>query len=100
MSENTRTVHCKKHGEQQETFVCNHLVNGLDTASPVGFWRAEDPGNFRPDAWCTACNEVLREEAGEWNERSESFADLKLLCGKCYYSARELNFPESRNYFG
>jgi hypothetical protein len=34
----SRSVHCEKHGEQQETFVCNHVVKSLDTASRVGFW--------------------------------------------------------------
>jgi hypothetical protein len=100
MSEDRRTVHCETHGDQLETFICNHVVQSLDTSTPVGFWWAEDPGNFRPDAWCTACNDVLREEGGQWNERSESVADLRLLCGKCYDRARELNFPEWRKFFG
>src|SRR5437867_9591355 len=67
--------------------------------NPVGFWWANDPGNHRPDSWCTACNELLREEGGEWNSRSESFADIQLLCAICYDSARELNFPQWRQFF-
>ena len=47
----------------------------------------------------TPCNEILRVEGGERTDRSEAFADLKLLCGKCYESVRELNFPEWREFF-
>jgi hypothetical protein len=94
MSDNKRTVHCEVHGDQQETFVCRHVAETLQSAKPVGFWWADDRHNPRPDAWCTACNEVLREEGGEWNKRSESFADIKLLCGGCYDRARDLNFPQ------
>ena len=99
MSADIRTVDCDVHGAQQETFVCNHVVNSLRTGDVVGFFWANDPGNPRPDAWCAACNDVLRAEDGEWNERSEKIADIQLLCGKCYDRARELNFPGWRQYF-
>jgi hypothetical protein len=43
--------------------------------------------------------EVLREENDEWTARAESFANIRLLCGICYDSARELNFPTWRQFF-
>ena len=99
MREEGHKVHCRVHGEQPETFVCQHIVMSLNATQQVGFWWADDPGNPHPDAWCTTCNEVLKEENGEWNDRSESFADIKLLCGQCYERARQLNFPEWRQFW-
>jgi len=89
-----RKIHCETHGDQEEPSACQHVVQSLHTRKSVGFWWADDPGNYRPDAWCTSCNEVLREENGEWTSRSQSFANIRLLCGLCYDSARELNFPK------
>jgi hypothetical protein len=91
MPEDEHIVRCDIHGDRQETFVCQHVVMSLFTTEPVGFWWADDPGNSYPDAWCTSCNEVLKEEHGEWTTRSESVADIKLLCAKCYEKARGLN---------
>ena len=99
MSDDKRKIHCEAHGDQQETFVCQHVVQSLHTRESVGFWWAADRGNNRPDAWCTACKEVLREENDEWTARAESFANIRLLCGICYDSARELNFPTWRQFF-
>jgi hypothetical protein len=80
----TNTVECHAHGEQERTFVCQHLVSALGTGEKVGFFWSGGP---RGDAWCSACEEVrLREggSTGDWNERSEAFASIKLLCGACY----------------
>ena len=86
-----RRVECAKHGPQEETFVCCHLVESLRTRKKVGFYYSSEP---RGDAWCEACEEVrIREggETGNWNDRSEAFADIKLLCGACYDEVRKLN---------
>ena len=85
------TVECSEHGPQETTFVCQHLVRSLSTHEPVGFFFASEP---RGDAWCSACEEVrVREggESGDWNERSEAFAGIQLLCGACYDKVRRLN---------
>ncbi len=84
-------VDCTLHGPQEETFVCKHLVQSLETKEPVGFFFASEP---RGDAWCSQCDEVrVREggESGEWNARSEDFAELSLLCGACYDKVRVIN---------
>lgn len=50
------TVVCKKHGEQQATYLCQHIVNGLIAHTRIGFfWTADDSTNPRPDAWCSEC---------------------------------------------
>lgn len=85
------TVECETHGLQQETFVCQHIVQGLVEGTTHGFWCAEDSESPRPDAWCTACNEFLEQHGGDWNDTTEAFASVKLLCGACYDSARIAN---------
>lgn len=68
MPDDEQMIRCDVHGDQPETFLCQHVVTSLFTSQPVGFWWADDPGNPHPDAWCTACNEVLKEENGEWTK--------------------------------
>lgn len=82
---------CCEHGEQEETFVCQHLLRALQTRETVGFCFASSP---RGDAWCSECEDVRVREggsSGDWNERSEAFASIKLLCGACYDQVRELH---------
>ena len=84
-------VECPAHGSQEATYVCHHLAESLRTGKKVGFYCAPEP---RGDAWCAACEEVrVREggESGDWNDKSESFAKIKLLCGACYDNVRKLN---------
>ncbi|MEZ5919154.1 MAG: hypothetical protein R3D66_04345 [Alphaproteobacteria bacterium] len=90
MENNVRKIECVEHGLQPETFVCQHLVQSLQTGTLCGFWCAEDPDNPRPDAWCNACEELVNRTGG-WNDESESFAGVKLLCGKCYDRVKALN---------
>jgi len=84
----TDTVECDLHGKQQITFVCQHLVESLQSARKVGFFLSREP---RGDAWCSACEEIrIREggESGHWNDRSMAFANIQILCGSCYDKVR------------
>ena len=84
-------VDCTVHGPQEETFVCQHLAQSLKTMKPVGFFYSSEP---RGDAWCSQCEEVRIREGGptgDWNERSEAFAQIKILCGACYDKVRAIN---------
>ena len=84
------TINCGKHGAQAETFVCSHILGSLISGEAVGFWwSAEDVGN-RPDAWCTDCEERLRQSAGEWTPRNLTLAKIQVLCATCYDAARQL----------
>ncbi len=86
-----KLVECSEHGPQQATYVCQHIVLGLRGDEARGFWSAADSGNPRPDAWCTACNEFLHEKGGDWNDVTEAFASVTLLCGACYDRAKAMN---------
>jgi hypothetical protein len=41
-------------------------------------------------AWRDEC-EVVRQKEGEWNEASMAFAEIKLVCERCYFEMKELN---------
>jgi len=42
---------------------------------------------------CIEC-EIVRENEGEWNEKSQAFASIKLVCEKCYFEMKELNLRQ------
>ena len=92
MNEENKRVECGKHGTRYPAYVCQHL--NLQTR--VGFYEpfASDPGVTYSDdelnAWCDACDEVLLR-VGEWNDESEAFAKIKLVCDVCYFDMKELN---------
>lgn len=84
-------IDCETHGEQEEAFVCTHLVESLKKRKGVGFYFASEP---RGDAWCNLCEEIRIKEggsSGDWNERSEEFADISIVCGKCYDQIKAIN---------
>lgn len=85
-------VTCSEHGQQEETFVCQHIVQGLEENMPYGFWWARDT-KPRPDAWCTMCNELVAKAGGEWTEDVLAIAQIKLLCAVCYDRAKAMNIP-------
>src|SRR6476661_3119909 len=56
-----------------------------------GFFCSDNDGSDqRPDAWCKECDRMLFEE-GEWNDRSEGFAQIKMVCAGCYDEIRRRN---------
>lgn len=89
------TVRCAIHGLQQETFVCQHIAQGLVTKTRVGFfWSTNDPNNQRPDAWCRACEERVQATGGEWVGEAEAHLEPKVLCGACYDLAKKFHMGE------
>jgi hypothetical protein len=85
-------VQCVEHGPRQQAFVCHHLLNGTEHGF---FWGTdpEDPRNPCPDAWCAECDAYLEQHGGEWNEETEEFAQIKLICDLCYDEIRRRNLP-------
>ena len=76
---------------QQATYVCQHILQTLRDGIPRGFWSSsESPENPRPDSWCSECEEVANA-AGGWDDESEAFAGVSLLCGSCYDRAKRMN---------
>lgn len=88
----TRQVVCNVHGATAPAYVCRHLVTGKDR----GFIAAVGSESERPDAWCSECEQVRIAEGGEWNERSEGFAGISVICAVCYDAARKRNDTRGR----
>ena len=81
-----RKLSCPTHGESAPAFVCRHL---LDTQNaPRGFFEPDHSDTpEEPQAWCEACDDMLNQE-GEWNDVSEGFAGVSLVCCGCFSKLR------------
>lgn len=94
MSDPEKKILCGSHGERVATFVCQHLVRGSNRGFHAGFDPEFEDDPF-PDAWCNECEEKLSEVGGEWDDESEAFADIKVICADCYLTVRLRNQGES-----
>ena len=90
-TEPVQTIECDQHGRQQETFVCQHVVQTLRDRRPRGFFWPGESNDPRPDAWCTECNQLLKAAGWEWSEPAIEHAHIQILCGACYDEAKALN---------
>lgn len=88
-----RYVQCSEHEYRRVAFVCNHL----NQTNRVGFNEAfetyegmalDEDDDFQ--AWCDECEKV-RERTDGWDEESIAFADIKVVCEKCYFEMKALN---------
>lgn len=92
MSENYNKVECCDHGPRNRAYVCQYLVN----SEFKGFWESFDSdstkiyNNDELNAWCDECDKILLEE-GEWNDISEAFARITLICDVCFFKMKKLN---------
>ena len=85
-----RVVTCDEHGEQQPTFVCQHIVQTIRDKQPRGFWTADSDQQF-PNAWCTECEGRVQAAGCEWTDEVESYLRVTMVCAACYEQARRLN---------
>ncbi|TGE28792.1 DUF6882 domain-containing protein [Hymenobacter metallicola] len=86
-------VECGTHEYRRRAFVCKHL----SFTNEVGFEEAfetfpemelEEDDDFQ--AWCDKC-EIVRQKEDGWNDKSMAFADIKLVCERCYFEIKEVN---------
>jgi hypothetical protein len=84
-------MNCNRQGEQDETFVCQHVVLSLVDRIPRGFFWASDSDQQRPDAWCADCNERVAASGGDWTPEVLQHVHVRLLCAGCYDEAKILN---------
>ena len=92
MSDDSDKVECGTHGRASATFICQHLRRGENLGFHMGF-DPDHQDDLYPDAWCDKCDEILEEE-GEWNDTSEAFAKIKMVCSGCYQDIREKNWSQ------
>ena len=88
MADASGKVKCSTHGLQDETFVCEHIVNSMRTRVPVGFHWPSESDERRPDAWCSACEEARIAAGGDWTDEVMKVVDIQLLCAACYDHAK------------
>lgn len=88
-----KKLDCGTHGFKRPAFVCQHL----ETNSHNGFEESfetfkgmdlEEDDDF--SAWCDEC-EKKRIECDGWNDESEKFAQIKMVCEDCYFEMKESN---------
>ncbi len=80
-----RFVYCDTHAARAVCFVCQHLTTGVG----LGFFEPEQETVER-HAWCWLCERV-RELEGGWNDVSETFAGITMMCDLCFEASRERN---------
>lgn len=86
-----KIVTCASHGTARAAFVCQHLNKDTYTGFHEPF--ESDPLIEQEDdlqAWCDEC-EKKRQEEGEWNEVSEAFAKIRLVCEHCFFEMKRRN---------
>ena len=86
-------VECGAHGASKPAFVCCHLAYETDVGwnEPDVYDKAEDDDFYGCiNAWCDKC-EVKAISTGGWNDESEYFADIQLVCEECALRFKEAN---------
>ena len=82
-------MQCPCHGLRGPTFICQHLQHGKG----VGFNQPDEPPNSEfpfKNAWCNKCDQLLQKE-GKWNDRSEKFAGILVICEGCFEEIKKRN---------
>ncbi|MFT6334790.1 MAG: hypothetical protein ACI86M_001443 [Saprospiraceae bacterium] len=87
------TVDCGIHGFRRSAFICQHLNREEKKGFEESFdshkgMDLDDEDDFA--AWCDECEQVRVDKDG-WNEESEKFAKIKLVCEDCYFELKECN---------
>lgn len=75
---------CNTHGKQSVTYVCEHIIEGLQSGEPVGFWWSQEDGDYT--AICTNCNDM---DEAEWEMKAPKL--IQILCKGCFMDAAALN---------
>jgi hypothetical protein len=84
-----RTIQCDIHGTRDAAFLCIHLTARDEHAQGFNHSAATSDMPF-PDAWCDNC-EIIRAQAGGWNNDNGKLAQVKAVCAGCYNVARIRN---------
>lgn len=90
-------VDCSEHGYRRRAFVCHHLNKESKTGFVESFeshpgMKLELDDDFQ--AWCDQCEQERLKTKG-WTDESMAFANIKLICEKCYFDIKEFNLGQS-----
>ena len=89
----TKFIECGNHGNSKPAFICYHLVHEVSVGwnEPEVYDKGEDdPFYGCINAWCDMC-EAKAISTGDWNDESEAFANIQLICEICALRIREAN---------
>lgn len=73
---------CSIHGAQRAAYVCQHLNVPAEETRDRGFIAVRDDQGCI-NAWCDTCEAYLVANGDEWNDKTEAFASIRLLCESC-----------------
>ena len=87
-----KAVHCNQHGKTSPAYACSHSLTSLRDGNKRGliFVNDED-GHYH--GWCDECDEFLMSHGEEWNDETEGFASISLLCEACFERLIQMNEP-------
>ncbi|MES2574706.1 MAG: hypothetical protein V4572_07170 [Bacteroidota bacterium] len=92
--EKDKFVNCEEHERRRRAFVCQHLTKESKIGFEESFETSEDMEfEFEDDdfqAWCDECENIRLKQDG-WNDESMEFADIKLICERCYFEIKKSN---------
>lgn len=86
-------VSCSVHEKGRVAFVCKHLNKETKVGFEESFETFEDMELYEDDdfqAWCSEC-EIVRQKTDGWNDESMAFANIKVVCEKCYFEMKAVN---------
>lgn len=86
-------VNCATHDTGRIAFVCRHLNKETKVGFEEAFETFQNMELGEDDefqAWCNEC-EIERQKNDGWNEALMAFADIRLVCEKCYFEMKEVN---------
>lgn len=83
-------VDCGAHSEMRPSCVCQHLLAAVSERIVRGVnWLLDGDGNV--NARCDDCEDFLQRHGAEWNDETEAFAKIKLICERCFVTLKETN---------
>ena len=87
-----KVVECGSHGNVKPAFLCHHLLTGslVGWNEPDAYEEQGDEFDGCINAWCDECEKVANASGG-WNDESEAFANIKLVCEGCAISIKQFN---------
>lgn len=83
-------MYCNQHGQANPAFACSHSVASLHDSRRRGlvFHRDED---VQYNGWCDECERSLVDHGDEWNDETEAFAKIRLICEYCFEQLIDMN---------
>ncbi|HEX2872559.1 MAG TPA: hypothetical protein VHP33_14920, partial [Polyangiaceae bacterium] len=83
------TTRCVVHGQSDAAFVCKHLAARVTApGASIGFVQPSPRDKNSRQAWCRECDAMFLRE-GQWNDVSEAFAKVTMICADCFDSLAE-----------